>query len=337
MACGENPKRVYGEQHQAPSTRMGNVAGYRRAFQEAIEYGREWADWQENHRLWAIRQARWEARQAAEVAAHDREAGAEPEPVDDDGGEPVPVPSAGAGDDGDEDEEEEAEDPGPAPAPPARDFGKELLLGAIEGRVLVQMHCYRADEMSRMIEISHEFGFRIRGFHHAVEAYKIRELLASEEISISTWADWWGFKLEAFDAIPENLALLTEAGVRGVLHSDSAMLIQRLNQEAAKAMTAGREAGIDITEDEALRWITINAAWTLGIDALTGSLEPGKMADVVVWSGSPFSIYSHADLVFVDGIREHDRARDGQARTTDFEIGLDIEPLEAAPQAGAAR
>jgi imidazolonepropionase-like amidohydrolase len=203
------------------------------------------------------------------------------------------------------------------------------------------MHCYRADEMARMIEISHEFGFRIRSFHHAVEAYKIRDLLRAEDISISTWADWWGFKAEAFDAIPENLALLTQAGVRGVVHSDSEILVQRLPQEAAKAMTAGREHGIEITEDQALRWLTANPAWTLGVDGRVGTLEVGRIADVVVWSGSPFSVYTHAELVYVDGVLEHDRARDGVAPITDFEVGLDLEPqgpvLPAPSVEGGAR
>jgi imidazolonepropionase-like amidohydrolase len=280
MACGENPKRVYGERNQAPRTRMGNVNGFRVAFQQAIEYGRAWRTWRETHRTW-------------QRNGRDFERGVE-----------------------------DASDPGAEPAPPARDFGLERLLGAVEGRVMIQMHCYRADEMMRMIEVGDELGFQVRAFHHAVEAYKIRDVLADRGISIATWADWWGFKLEAFDAIEENLALLTEAGVRGVLHSDSAMLVQRLNQEAAKAMTAGRRAGIEITDDQALRWITINAAWTLGIDEQTGSLEVGKMADVVVWSASPFSVYTHADLVYVDGLLEHDRQQG--VRRTDFEVGLDL-------------
>ncbi len=301
MACGENPKRVYGAQHQAPSTRMGNVAGYRRAFQDAIEYGHQWSDWQQNHRLWAIRQARFAEAQGSTTPNDSSTA-------DTEGAAASAAP----------------DDPGPAPAPPSRDFGRELLLGAVQGRVLVQMHCYRADEMARMIEVSHEFGFRIRAFHHAVEAYKIRDLLAAEQISVSTWADWWGFKLEAFDAIPENLALLTEAGVRTVLHSDSPMLIQRLNQEAAKGMTSGRAAGIDVTEDQALRWITAEPAWTLGIEDRTGTLEAGKMADIVVWSAHPLSTFARADLVFVDGILEHDRTR--PPYRTDFELGLDLEP-----------
>lgn len=281
MACGENPKRVYGAGRQsAPMTRMGNVFGYRQAYQEAIEYGRSWTDWQAQHQQWQT-----------QSTAHE--------------------------------ESGEGEDPGPAPAPPARDFGHERLLGARDGRVLIQMHCYRADEMARMIEVGDELGFQVRAFHHAIEAYKIRDLLADREIGVSTWADWWGFKLEAYDMIEENLALLSESGVRAVLHSDSAMLVQRLNQEAAKAMTAGRRAGVPVSEDQALRWITINAAWTLGIHEQTGSLEVGKMADVTVWSASPFSVYSHADLVYIDGLLRFDRSQ--APAVTDFEVGLDLE------------
>ena len=321
MACGENPKRVYGGHDAFPSTRMGNVAGYRRAFQAAIEYGASWAEWQENHRAWAIREELWERHQSEVMEAID--AAAASEAVSSGAGSSAPA---------EETEEDAAEDPGPAPNPPARDFGAELLLGAIEGRVLVQMHCYRADEMARMIEVSREFGFRIRSFHHAVEAYKIRDLLAAEEISISTWADWWGFKMEAFDAIPENIALLTESGVRAVVHSDDAMLVQRLNQEAGKALTAGREAGVALTEEQALQWITINPAWTLGIADQTGSLEVGKMADVVVWSANPFSVYAHADLVYVDGVLEHDRLRDGVGHRSDFELGLDLGIVEPSPE-----
>ena len=292
MACGENPKRVYGERHSAPMTRMGNVLGYRTAFQHAIEYGRTWEDWQAQHQRWQRDRLAYQSNAS----------------------------QSGGGED-----EDAPEDPGPAPVPPARDFGLERLLGATQGRVLIQMHCYRADEMVRMIEVGQELGFRIRSFHHAVEAYKIRDVLARNEIAISTWADWWGFKLEAYDAIEENLALLTQAGVRGIVHSDSAMIVQRLNQEAAKAMGAGRRAGIPITEEQALRWITINPAWALGVQEQTGSLEPGKMADVVVWSGNPFSVYTRADLVFIDGVRVYDRSSPDPVYDTDFELGQDLE------------
>lgn len=309
MACGENPKRVYGGRNSAPSTRMGNVLGYRAAFQQAVEYGRSWTEWQQKHRQWQVKRILFDRAEAER-----RQASASR------GGEGV------GREDGEDDSEDGPDDPGPAPNPPARDFGQEALLGVLEGRVLVQMHCYRADEMARMIEIGDEFGFAIRSFHHALEAYKVRDLLSARGIGVSTWADWWGGKLEMFDAIPQNLALLSEAGVPAILHSDSNMLVQRLHQEAAKAMWAGRHAGVDVSTDTALRWITANPAWALGIEDRTGTLEPGRMADVVVWSGDPFSVYTRADLVFIDGLRVYDRATSGaQPAPTDFEVGLDLE------------
>ncbi len=207
--------------------------------------------------------------------------------------------------------------------PPARDLDMETLAGVLRGEILPQIHCYRADDMLNMLQLADEFGFQIRGFHHALEAYKIRDVLAEAGVSASTWADWWGFKLEAWDGIPENAALLTRAGVRAVIHSDSAEGIQRLNQEAAKAMAAGRRAGIPVSEDEALRWITWNAAWTLGVEDQVGSLEPGKRADVVLWDASPFSVYARAERVWIDGALRYDRARSGEP-WSDFELGMGV-------------
>jgi imidazolonepropionase-like amidohydrolase len=292
MACGENPKRVYGERNTFPSTRMGNVAGYREAFQSALQYGAKFTDWQRRHQVWQRRHP----------------------------------PGADASD--------------PAPGMPERDFGLETLLGALEGRVLVEIHCYRADEMLSMLALADEFGLAVRAFHHAVEAYKIRDVLAGRHVAVATWADWWGFKLEAYDTVRENLALLTEAGVRGVLHSDSSALIQRLNQEAAKSSSDGKRAGIEIERGAALAWITINPAWVLGVDEQTGSLEPGKMADVVVWSADPFSVYSVVDSVYVDGERLYDRVGSGR-RPSDFELGQGAElqyrqvPKRSPPKAPA--
>ena len=214
--------------------------------------------------------------------------------------------------------------PEPAPLMPARDFGLETLLGALQGRVLVQMHCYRADEMLGMLELAREFGFRVRAFHHAVEAYKIRDVLAARGVGISTCADLWGFKLEAYDTIRENLALLSESGAHAALHSDSSSLVQRLNQEAAKSLSAARRAGVKVDRNVALSWITSNAAWTLGIEQQTGSLEPGKMADLVVWSGDPLSVYSLVSEVFVDGRPVYESAL-GPPRPTDFELGRGAE------------
>ena len=254
MACGENPKRVYAS--RGPSTRMGNMAGYRAAFIEAERYRRRWDTW-----------------------TKDRKGDA-----------------------------------------PERNLRNETLAGVLRGDILVQNHCYRADEMVLMLDLAREFGFKIRAFHHAVESYKIADHLAQAGTAVSIWADWWGFKEEAMDGILENASLVQQAGGRPVIHSDSPSGIQRLNQEAAKAMYAGIRAGIPITRDQALRWFTANAAWTLGIDSIVGTLEAGKMADVVLWSADPFSVYAKALRVYNDGWLIYDRDDPERQPRTDFEL-----------------
>ncbi|HWA16748.1 MAG TPA: amidohydrolase, partial [Gemmatimonadales bacterium] len=256
MACGENPKRVY--RNSGPSTRMGNMAGYRAAFIDAEEYRKKWDAYNKDRK-------------------------------------------------GD---------------PPSRDLQLETLAGVLRGDILVHNHCYRADEMAQIIDLSKEFGFKVRSFHHAVEGYKIADLLAKEGIAASVWADWCCFKMESFDAVPQNAALLQKAGTRTIIHSDDAIGIQRLNQEAAKAMYAGQQVGIPISREEAIKWITINPAWALGIDSVTGSLEAGKAADVVLWSGDPFSIYSKAEQVYNDGWLVYDRNDPNRQPQTDFNLGL---------------
>ena len=262
MACGENPKRVY--QNRGPSTRMGNMAGYREAFIRAERYRQQWDAW----------------------LAH------------------------------------------PQGTPPDRDLQLETLAEVLRGHILVHNHCYRADEMAQMLDLAREFGFRIRSFHHVVEGYKVADLLAREGTAASVWADWWGFKMESFDGIPENAALLQAAGARTIIHSDSPEGIQRLNQEAAKAMYAGVRAGIPVSREQAIRWITANPAWALGIDDRTGTLEPGKAADVVLWSGDPFSVYSKAEQVYNEGWLVYDRNDPRRQPRTDFHLG------QAAPGVG---
>jgi imidazolonepropionase-like amidohydrolase len=269
MACGENPKRVYGSRGGAPSTRMGNMAVWRKTFLAAKVYQKGVNDHVEAMKRW--------------MAAAEQK-------------------------------------PEAKPKPPPRDIGLETLVSAMEGKTLVHVHCYRADEMTQVLELGEEFGFQVRSFHHAVEAYKIRDLLARWDVSVSTWADWWGFKLEAHDAVMENAALVDEAGGRAIIHSDSSIGVQRLNQEASKAYQAGIRSGVDISELDALRWITINPAWALGVDSQTGTLEVGKRADVVVWDHHPFSIYAKAQLVFVEGVREFDVSRKDEP-WSDFETG----------------
>ena len=275
MACGENPKRVYGEKGQAPSTRMGNLRAQREAFLEAEQYLRAWTAYE------AQREA-WEGRSSRKTKK----------------GEPAE-----------------------APKPPDRDLDRETLALVLTGEALPQVHCYRADDMLSMLQVAAEFGFEVRSFHHAVEAYKIADILAAEGVSVSTWPDWWGFKLEAWDGIPENAAMVAAAGGRAIIHSDSPQTIRRLNQEAAKAWTAGRAVGLELSEDEALRWVTANPAWALGIDGETGTLEVGKRADLVVWDAHPFSVYARAVQVLIDGRTVY---RPGDAPMADMSLGLEV-------------
>jgi imidazolonepropionase-like amidohydrolase len=185
---------------------------------------------------------------------------------------------------------------------------------------MLHVHCYRADDMLAMISLADEMGFTIRSFHHALEAYKIRDVLAKRNISVSTWADWWGFKMEAYDGIPENLALVQESGGIPILHTDSHEGIQRMNQEVGKALASGRQAGIAVTDEDAIRWLTANPAWALGIQQRTGTLEVGKDADVVLWDRQPFSVYASAERVWIDGINVHDKLKK-RAPWSDFELG----------------
>ena len=247
MACGENPKRVYGSKGRKPSTRMGNFAVNRQTWFDAIDY-----------------------------AEGDRK---------------------------------------------KRDLEKETLAGVLDGDILVHNHCYRADEMALVMDMAKEMGYKVSTFHHAVEAYKIGDLLRENEVCSAIWADWYGFKMESYDGIPENGALLQQAGACVVIHSDDENGIQRLNQEAAKAQAAGARIGITVPDAEVISWITLNAAKAMGIADMTGSLEPGKMADVVLWNGDPLSVYSRPEKVWVDGALLFDSKDPKRRPVSDFELG----------------
>jgi imidazolonepropionase-like amidohydrolase len=204
--------------------------------------------------------------------------------------------------------------------PPDRDLQLETIAGVLNGDILLEWHCYRADEMANAIEVSHEFGFHIAAFHHAVESYKIADLLEDENICAAMWADWWGFKIEAYVAIRENIPFVHARGACAIVHSDSEMGIQRLNQEAAKALADGRRAGVNITRAEAWTWLSRNPARALGIEEETGSLQAGRRADVVIWSADPLSSYAVAEQVFMDGALIYRRGQ-GQDHFSDFELG----------------
>ena len=202
-----------------------------------------------------------------------------------------------------------------------RDLAMETLADVLDGKILVQNHCYRADEMAQVIDMSKEFGYHVSAFHHAVEAYKIGDLLRENDVCSAIWADWYGFKMEAYDGIPENAALLQDAGACVIIHSDDEYGIQRLNQEAAKARGAGRRMGIQIPDGQVVRWFTLNPAHAMGIDKMTGSLTPGKMGDVVLWNGNPLSSYSRPEKVWVDGALMYDADNPKMRPVSDFELG----------------
>jgi imidazolonepropionase-like amidohydrolase len=205
---------------------------------------------------------------------------------------------------------------------PKRDLKMETLAGVLKGEIIVHMHCYRADEMMTILDMADEFGYKVGTFHHGVEAYKIADKLAEKGVCGALWADWWGFKMEAYDGIQENIALVDRPkGGCAIVHSDDGEGIQRLNQEAAKAMGSGNRAGMDISPEHAIRWITSNAAKSLGISDRTGSLETGKMADVVIWNQNPFSVYAKARQVFIDGALVYDRDNPDLQPVSDFELG----------------
>ncbi|WP_284734701.1 amidohydrolase family protein [Sphingosinicella terrae] len=212
-------------------------------------------------------------------------------------------------------------DGGGPPGGHERDLRLETLADAIEGRLPVHLHCYRAEDIATWIEVLGEFGLRVAAVHHATEAYKIAPLLADAGVCAAVWPDWWGFKREAEDGIRENAAFVDAAGGCAILHSDIPVLGSLLNIEAAKAAAAGRRAGLDIPPERAIRWITSNPAGTLGLGDRIGRLAPGFNADLVVWSGDPFSIYSRADLVLIDGAVAHDRANPSPRNVPDFELG----------------
>ena len=279
MACGENPKRVYGNRDQSPSTRMGNLAAYRSAWIRAQRYQADWDRYNEA---------------VADAATNDSE--------DADGASVADALLTNT--------------------PPRRDLELETLSGALRGDILVHMHCYRADEMLTILDMAEEFGYRVGTFHHGVEAYKVADKLAENGVCGALWADWWGFKIEAYDGIQENIALVDRPeGGCAIVHSDSDEGIQRLNQEAAKAMTRGNRAGLDIPPERAIRWITANAAKSLGIDSVTGTLEPGKMADVVVWNQDPFSVYAKPLQVYIDGTLRYEHGNSALNPESDFELG----------------
>src|SRR5256712_10438015 len=178
---------------------------------------------------------------------------------------------------------------------PKHDLKLEALADVLRGKLLVQIHCYRADELLTEMAMAKEFGYKVRAFHHALEAYKVADKIAAEGVGIATFSDWWGYKQEAWDAIPWNAVMSMRKGVRVSIKSDSDDFARRLNQEAAKTIHYG-----GATEEEALRMITLNAAWIIGVDDRVGSIDVRKDADLVIWDGYPLCSYGVPSKVLID-------------------------------------
>lgn len=190
-------------------------------------------------------------------------------------------------------------------AEPKRDLKLEPLVEVLEGKRHVHAHCYRADEILMLLRVADEFGFKIRTLQHVLEGYKVAKEIAAHGAGASTFSDWWSYKVEAFDAIPYNAALMHKKGVLVSLNSDSAELMRHLNTEAAKVVKYG-----GVTEEEALAMVTINPAKQLGIDNRVGSIEPGKDADFVLYDKNPLSNYAKVQRVWIDGQQYFDRDKD---------------------------
>lgn len=232
MACGENPKRVYKGDTDGPSTRMGNVAGLRQAFDAALDY--------------RLARARKE--------------------------------------------------------PPARDPDLDVLLDVLDGKVRVHVHCYRHDDIEAIYRVMDDYRVQVASFQHGLEAYKVRDLIAAHGTGVATWPDWWGFKMEALDGIPDNARLLKEAGVVVATHSDSPVTVQTLGVEAAKLVGTGLDPA------RALETITLDPARMLGVERWVGSITPGKHADLVLHTGDPLDVTTVVSEVWIDGQSVYRRA-----------------------------
>jgi imidazolonepropionase-like amidohydrolase len=193
--------------------------------------------------------------------------------------------------------------------PPRRDLELEALVEILEGKRLVHAHCYRADEILALLRLAEEIGFQIQTLQHVLEGYKVAKEIAAHGAGASTFSDWWAYKVEAYDAIPYNAAIMTRKGVLVSINSDSAEEIRHLNQEAAKTMKWG-----GLSEEEALKLVTFNPAKQLKIENRVGSIDAGKDADLVIWDGPPLSVFSKVLTTFVDGEVYFDREKDFATR-----------------------
>lgn len=209
---------------------------------------------------------------------------------------------------------------GKAKVPPRKDLELEPLVEILEGKRLVHAHGYRSDEHLNLMLLADEFGFKVATLQHGLEAYKIAPEIAKRGTGVSIFTDSWGYKLEAYDAIPYNAYILWKNGVVVSINSDSDERMRRLNLDAGKVEKYG-----GVPEEDALKMITLNPAKQLGIDKRTGSIEVGKDGDLVIWTAHPFSVFSRVETTFIEGEVYFDRGKDAQMR---LDMAKEREALE---------
>ena len=224
---------------------------------------------------------------------------------------------------------------GQSPIPPRKDLKLEALKEVLENKRYVHAHCYRADEILMLIRVADDYGFKIRTFQHVLEGYKVANEIAAHGAGASTFSDWWGYKMEAIDAIPYNAALMAKKGVVVSLNSDDAELMRRLNTEAAKAMKYG-----GMSREDALAMVTLNPAKQLGVDNRVGSIEVGKDADLVIYDKDPLSTMSKVQKVMIEGTKYFDRdsnVSDRPAKDAEKQKLMEREKSDAKKSAPARR
>lgn len=217
-----------------------------------------------------------------------------------------------------------------ATTPPRRDLELEALAEILAGMRHITCHSYVQSEILMLLHVADSLGFHVNTFTHVLEGYKVARELKEHGANVSTFSDWWAYKFEVKDAIPWNAAIMTEQGLNTCINSDDAEMGRRLNQEAAKTVKYG---GVPV--EEAWKMVTLNPAKALHLDGRMGSIEPGKDADLVLWSDDPLSIHAKAMMTFIDGTRYYDRRRElDQETTATAERARIVAKMMAAVQAG---
>lgn len=194
---------------------------------------------------------------------------------------------------------------------PRKDLELDALVEILDNKRFITCHSYVQSEINMLMKLGDTLGFKVNTFTHILEGYKVADKMQKRGINASTFADWWAYKFEVQEAIPYNAAILNKVGVNTAINSDDAEMARRLNQEAGKIVKYG-----NVSEEDALKMVTLNPAKMLHIENTCGSIKTGKDADVVVWSGHPLSIYSKAEKTFVDGMLLFDRDADVALRKT---------------------